>query len=83
MSESIIEVDKAVPSMEVISYLCKGCTLCITHCPMKCIALSDKFNKSGYKYASYTGQNCTGCGVCFYCCPEPGAITVYKKVKEK
>jgi MinD superfamily P-loop ATPase len=21
---------------------------------------------------------CTGCGICFYCCPEPGAITVYR-----
>ena len=26
----------------------------------------------------YTGQDCTGCGACFYCCPEPGAITVYR-----
>ena len=24
------------------------------------------------------GEDCTGCGICFYCCPEPGAITVYR-----
>jgi hypothetical protein len=28
--------------------------------------------------AHYTGCDCTGCGICFYCCPEPGAITVYR-----
>ena len=21
-------------------------------------------------------SSCTGCGACYYCCPEPGAITV-------
>jgi Fe-S-cluster-containing hydrogenase component 2 len=26
--------------------------------------------------AQYTGEDCNGCGACFYCCPEPGAITV-------
>jgi 2-oxoglutarate ferredoxin oxidoreductase subunit delta len=30
--------------------------------------------------AQYTGHDCTGCGICFYCCPEPGAITVYRLV---
>jgi Fe-S-cluster-containing hydrogenase component 2 len=29
----------------------------------------------------YTGEGCTGCGICFYACPEPGAIRVYKKTK--
>jgi Fe-S-cluster-containing hydrogenase component 2 len=29
--------------------------------------------------AHYTGEDCTGCGICFYCCPEPGAITVYRR----
>ena len=83
MSGSVMEINRDVPSMEVAAHLCKGCTLCITHCPAHCIILSDKFNRSGYKYALYTGQNCTGCGVCFYCCPEPGAVTVYRKAKEK
>jgi len=30
--------------------------------------------------ATYSGEGCTGCGACFYCCPEPGAITVYRLV---
>jgi Fe-S-cluster-containing hydrogenase component 2 len=29
----------------------------------------------------YVGEGCTGCGICFYACPEPGAIKVYKKTK--
>ncbi|MBN1154697.1 4Fe-4S dicluster domain-containing protein [candidate division KSB1 bacterium] len=82
MPQEIIEVAFELPSMEVVSYLCKGCGLCVTHCPQKCIEFSDQFNELGYKYAQYKGEGCTGCGICFYCCPEPGAIKVYKKVRE-
>jgi NAD-dependent dihydropyrimidine dehydrogenase PreA subunit len=39
----------------------------------------DGFNSKGYHPADYTGEGCTGCGMCFYACPEPAAITVYKK----
>jgi NAD-dependent dihydropyrimidine dehydrogenase PreA subunit len=35
----------------------------------------------GYHPVEYIGEGCTGCGVCFYVCPEPGTIKVYKKVK--
>jgi 2-oxoglutarate ferredoxin oxidoreductase subunit delta len=58
---------------------CKGCTLCIEVCPVKVLKISDKFNSRGYHYSEYVGDGCTGCGVCFYACPEPGAITVYKR----
>jgi hypothetical protein len=38
----------------------------------------------GVHPARYTGHDSTGCGICFYCCPEPGAITVYRiKAKAK
>lgn len=83
MSELIVEVDHELPYLEVVSHLCKGCALCITHCPQNCITFTHKFNELGYKYATYTGEGCTGCGICFYSCPEPGAIKVYKKVREK
>jgi Pyruvate/2-oxoacid:ferredoxin oxidoreductase delta subunit len=40
--------------------------------------------RQGYFSISYVGSGCTGCGVCFYVCPEPGAITVFvRKDKEK
>lgn len=81
MLDEIVDVDFQLPSMEVVSHLCKGCGLCIEHCPQNVIEFSDKFNEMGYKYAQYKGLGCTGCGICFYACPEPGAIKVYKKVK--
>lgn len=79
MSEVIIE--EKLPRLEVVSYLCKGCGLCVAHCPAKVIELTNSFNEIGYRYAAYKGEGCTGCGVCFYSCPEPGAIIVYKKPK--
>jgi NAD-dependent dihydropyrimidine dehydrogenase PreA subunit len=33
----------------------------------------------GVHPARYTGEACTACGICFYCCPEPGAITVLRR----
>ena len=81
MFNEIVEVDYPLPHMEVVTYLCKGCGLCIEHCPKKVIEFSDKFNEMGYKHAQYKGEGCSGCGVCFYSCPEPGAIVVYKKAK--
>jgi len=35
-------------------------------------------NGHGYHFGEYQGHGCTGCGVCFYACPEPGALTVFK-----
>jgi len=35
-------------------------------------------NHYGYHTAIYAGAACTGCGICFMVCPEPGAITVLK-----
>jgi Pyruvate/2-oxoacid:ferredoxin oxidoreductase delta subunit len=40
--------------------------------------LGAELSKYGVHTAVYTGSGCTGCGACFYCCPEPGAITVYR-----
>lgn len=63
--------------------LCKGCSLCVSACPVKVLRLGGGLNCHGYHPAEYAGSGCTGCGICFYACPEPGAITVYVRVKEK
>ena len=47
--------------------------------------MSDSLNERGYHYVVYTGEGCTGCGDCYYTCPEPLAIEVHipKKAKKK
>jgi len=52
----------------------------VESCPPKCLVLTLELSKYGVHPATYTGEDCTGCGACFYCCPEPGAITVYRLV---
>jgi Pyruvate/2-oxoacid:ferredoxin oxidoreductase delta subunit len=59
--------------------LCKGCSLCVVHCPPEVLSLASGFNPFGYHPAAYTGEGCTGCAICFYVCPEPGAISVYRR----
>jgi 2-oxoglutarate ferredoxin oxidoreductase subunit delta len=59
---------------------CKGCELCVITCPVHCLKISDALNIMGYNPVLYSGQGCTGCGICFYVCPEPGALTVYTLV---
>jgi NAD-dependent dihydropyrimidine dehydrogenase PreA subunit len=62
---------------------CKGCGLCVEACVAKVIALSECLNHYGYRTATYAGSGCTGCGICFMVCPEPGAITVLRMVKKE
>lgn len=59
--------------------LCKGCSLCTVACAPGVLVQSNFLNRQGYYAIVYTGSGCTGCGICFYVCPEPGAITVRKR----
>lgn len=67
--------------VEIDGELCKECLLCIEACAPDVLRVSDILNKMGYHPVEYAGSGCTGCGVCFYVCPEPGTIKVYKKIK--
>jgi 2-oxoisovalerate ferredoxin oxidoreductase delta subunit len=40
------------------------------------LAQGGELNRLGYYAVTYQGSGCTGCGICFYVCPEPAAITV-------
>jgi 2-oxoisovalerate ferredoxin oxidoreductase delta subunit len=71
--------DPRYPRSEVNPDKCKGCGLCVAHCPKKVLVISKEFNTKGYHYAEYVGEGCVGCGSCFYTCPEPDAIVVYLK----
>jgi NAD-dependent dihydropyrimidine dehydrogenase PreA subunit len=68
--------------VEIVGELCKECLLCIEACVPDVLKVSESLNKMGYHPVEYIGDGCTGCGVCFYVCPEPGTIKVYKKIKE-
>ena len=60
---------------------CKGCHLCLSFCPKKCIAASDRLNDKGYYPAQFkeaSGEEaCTGCSLCAVVCPDV-AIEVYR-----
>jgi 2-oxoglutarate ferredoxin oxidoreductase subunit delta len=62
--------------IQIAVHLCKGCSLCATACPPAVLVQGSVLNRQGYYAVTYNGSGCTGCGVCFYVCPEPGAITV-------
>ncbi len=62
--------------VQIAAHLCKGCCLCVAACPPSVLSQSRFLNRQGYYAAAYSGSGCTGCGICFYVCPEPGAITV-------
>jgi len=67
-----------MPEIKVDEARCKGCKLCVTACPKKCIIISDTFSTTGY-YPAKMGkkEDCVGCGMCAVICPDL-AITVYK-----
>ncbi len=56
---------------------CKGCAICVQHCPMKVIALSKNVNSKGYNYLEVVNDGCIGCANCAVVCPD-GVISVYK-----
>ncbi|MFA5073289.1 MAG: 4Fe-4S dicluster domain-containing protein [Nitrospirota bacterium] len=58
---------------------CKGCELCTTACAKKLLAMSKEFNKQGYYFVEYCGEEgaCTGCALCAEMCPDV-AIEVWK-----
>lgn len=68
--------------VQIAPQLCKGCYLCVVACPPAVLVPSSLLNRQGYYAVSYEGSGCTGCGVCFYVCPEPGAITVLVRKRE-
>ena len=47
-------------------------------CPRDCITLGSQINTMGYQYARFEQNDCLACGLCFYSCPDFGAIAVYK-----
>ncbi len=63
---------------------CKGCNLCVLHCPTECLALNTtETNSYGLHFAYLVDEEkCIGCANCGGICPE-GAITVFRMRKAK
>lgn len=61
---------------------CKGCERCVIACPRGVLAMGTALNKLGFPAVVRTGNACTGCGGCFYTCPEPGALTIVERIPE-
>ncbi|MFZ4396645.1 MAG: 4Fe-4S dicluster domain-containing protein [Kiritimatiellia bacterium] len=75
---------KAAPPHPVIdAEECKGCRRCISACPRQVLRLRAGINHRGVQPAEYLGCGCTGCGICFYNCPEPYVIRVETPEKTK
>jgi NAD-dependent dihydropyrimidine dehydrogenase PreA subunit len=69
-------VEKKKPCVRINELECKSCGRCVIACPVKVLALGDRLNARGYKFVTYKGEGCIGCGNCYYSCPEPLAIEV-------
>ena len=72
---------KAKGYVEISVDGCKGCKLCVIHCPNNCLALNTSDTNSYGLYYAYVAdeEKCIGCANCAVMCPD-AAITVYKKV---
>jgi 2-oxoglutarate ferredoxin oxidoreductase subunit delta len=59
---------------------CKGCNLCVVHCPTKALALDlTDTNSYGLHYAVLKDEEqCNGCMNCSLVCPD-AAVTVYRQ----
>ena len=71
-----VKVDKG--SVRIHREICKGCGLCVEACALHLLRLARDLNRFGYHPAEYKGSGCNGCALCYYACPEPAAIEVYK-----
>ena len=66
-------------SVTINAELCKGCSLCVSACPKKIIALDDQsFNARGFHPARVVDEPaCIACAFCAIMCPDT-VITVEK-----
>ncbi|MCE5223667.1 4Fe-4S binding protein [bacterium] len=58
--------------------LCKGCSLCVSVCPVQILTLKQDLNAEGYHPVSVTEmEKCTLCLSCALMCPDT-AIEIWR-----
>lgn len=73
---------KRVNFVTVEADRCKGCRLCVEHCPKNCLEIGSHINVLGYQNAEFVQRGCTACGYCHLVCPEAHCITVFTETPE-
>ncbi len=60
--------------VKVLEERCKACEMCVVSCPSGNLKLSSELNRAGFHPVEFTYQGsrgeCTGCGVCYWVCPD-------------
>lgn len=72
--------DGIVAYIEIKTDKCKGCGICVEHCPQGLILiLENELNAQGYRPAGYDDpeSKCKGCKICAEMCADI-CIEVYK-----
>ncbi|MEA4965864.1 MAG: 4Fe-4S binding protein [Oscillospiraceae bacterium] len=50
--------------------LCKGCYLCVEHCPQGALSPSETVGAKGYPVVQVDQEKCVQCGICYTMCPD-------------
>ena len=58
--------------VQIYEAFCKGCQLCVAHCPKDCLALTtDRINVKGVPFCEFVRpEDCIGCRACVTVCPD-------------
>jgi 2-oxoglutarate ferredoxin oxidoreductase subunit delta len=58
-------------TVHVDTTICKGCGICIYHCPTGVLDLLDQRNQKGYNVCRVVeADRCKRCQLCEICCPD-------------
>jgi 2-oxoglutarate ferredoxin oxidoreductase subunit delta len=64
-------MESGMPTVKFDYEKCKGCGLCVAHCPRKIIKMTKKINAGGYQIpAIEDAEKCIACTCCAIVCPD-------------
>ena len=66
----ILRRRQALPSIIIDEHRCTGCTLCVSDCPYRAIAMEPRPEGRHRQLAVVSPNLCVSCGICIGSCPE-------------